>query len=92
MSRGYRSRIKILFDILKQIKILEYEDGIAKPTKIMYRANLSYERLKIYLEELNNKNLIERTKDGYRITEDGDKMLNELEKIINLLKAFGFEP
>jgi len=92
MSRGYRSRVKILYDILKQVKILESKEGIAKPTKIMYRANLSYERMKTYLDELTEKNLIEKCEEGYRITSEGDKMLNELERVISLLKTFGFEP
>ncbi len=92
MSKGYRSRIKILYDILKQVKILEIEEGMARPTKIMYRANLSYERLKTYLDELQDKRLIQKKDDGYIITADGDKMLQELERIINILKTFGFEP
>jgi len=91
MSKGYRSRIRILYDILYQIDILEMEEGVAKPTKIMYKANLSYERLKTYLDELTSKRLIKKVEDGYRLTEQGAKFLMELQKVINLLKMFGFE-
>ena len=92
MSKGYRSRVRILYDILKQVDLLETEEGVARPTKIMYKANLSYERLRIYLAELERRGLIDRSGDGYILTREGSKFLVELERIINLLRAFGFEP
>ncbi len=92
MVRGYRSRVRILYDILKQVDILENIDGVARPTKIMYKANLSYERLKTYIDELERRGLISREGEGYRLTENGARFLIELERIINMLRAFGFEP
>ena len=65
-----RSKMEIYLDILRVTS-----DGNSKPTHIMYRANLSWERLKKYLLFLASQDLItstERTEGTrYEITEKG---------------------
>jgi predicted transcriptional regulator len=67
----YRSRIEIV------AQVLEAAVGGATKTKIMYKAFLSYERLREYLSLLVNNGLIvydERTLE-YKTTERGTRFL-----------------
>jgi len=50
-----RSRIRIYYDILLSVM----EEGNAKPTRVLYKANLSYDRLVKYLDELISKGLLQ---------------------------------
>jgi len=50
---GRRSRFEIYVDILNEIM-----DGVNKPTKIMYGANLSYKPLKEILHSMLDQGLI----------------------------------
>ena len=87
----YRSEIKILADILKVIQ----RERKAKPTRILYKANLSYERLNKYLEKLKTARLILEEEDEsgskyYVLTQEGERFLREYEKFEKFAEAFGF--
>lgn len=86
-----RSKVRILVDIMRAVA----QDGEAKPTRILYGANLSHERLSKYLEELVGKKLLER-RDGsegvrYMVTKDGHAFLTEFRRIEEFSSAFGIE-
>jgi predicted transcriptional regulator len=73
----------------------EGEEG-AGPTKILYAANLSHDRLTQYLEELLEKTLIreadqESDNRVYYLTEKGREFLKEYIRIERFSKAFGIE-
>ena len=72
----------------------EGEDG-AGPTKILYAANLSHDRLTQYIDELLEKELIQETADGdnrcYLLTEKGREFLIEYKKIERFSQAFGID-
>ena len=90
-SARYRSEMKILADILRVVE----EEGKAKPTRILYKANLSYERLNRYLERLKAAGLILEGEDEarsryYVITREGEAFLREYEKFERFAEAFGF--
>ncbi|MCD6408954.1 MAG: hypothetical protein J7L98_01245 [Candidatus Verstraetearchaeota archaeon] len=91
MSRKPRSAIKIYVDILK---VVRGADGRARPTKILYGANLSYERMQRYLAELVKKELLrEEQEEGvtyYVLTEKGYRFLMEYERFERFARAFGF--
>lgn len=85
-----RSKIHILVDILK---LVQRKGGKAKPTHILYGANLSHTRLKKYLNILLENEFLEKlNKDKrvyYEITLKGQKFISEFKKVEELSKAFG---
>lgn len=86
----YRSRLAILVDILEVIA-----EGETKPTRIMYGANLSYDRLQKYLDYLVRMGLINEIKDNeevrYRITEKGLQFIKDARRVLEFMRAFGLE-
>ena len=86
----YRSRLSIIVSILEAIA-----SGEDKPTRIMYHANLSYDRLQKYLSSLVEMGLIEEIKMDvgmrYRLTPQGHTFLRDARRIVNFMRAFGFE-
>ncbi|OYT53129.1 hypothetical protein B6U66_00065 [Candidatus Bathyarchaeota archaeon ex4484_135] len=91
-TKKYRSRLRIISDILS---VLAEEGGSAGPTRILYGANLSHDRLVRYLAEMEQKGLVRRVVDDgktrYEMTEKGWRLLREVRKIEEFLRAFGLE-
>lgn len=91
MAQGEKQRsvLRINLDILNAIK----EEGDAKPTHILYKANLSHERLVKYLEELSAKGLIEMKQQGesrtYTLTPKGVSFLMEMRRTESFVEGFG---
>jgi len=89
--KRYRSRIQIMADILRAIQ----RRGRARVTHILRDANLSHDRLKRYLAELEEKGLVVRRAEGehvvYGLTERGVRFLLEYEKVRRFAEAFGLE-
>jgi len=87
----YRSQIRIFADILHAV---EREKGNAKPTHILYGANLSHDRLVKYLTQLKEQGLIEEIgvsdRTTYSLTDKGIEFLKEFRKISQFAEAFGF--
>jgi len=86
--------MRILADMMRAIQS-EGEEG-AGPTKILYQANLSHDRLTQYLEELVEKELVLESGDGesgrvYSLTEKGREFLREFVKMEKFSEAFGIE-
>ncbi len=93
-KRAYRSKMRILADMMRAIQS-EGEEG-AGPTKILYAANLSHDRLTQYLEELVEKTLIveaepESENRLYHLTEKGREFLQEFVRIERFSQAFGID-
>ncbi|MFW9832744.1 MAG: winged helix-turn-helix domain-containing protein [Candidatus Thorarchaeota archaeon] len=93
-KRAYRSKMRILADMMRAIQS-EGEEG-AGPTKILYAANLSHDRLTQYLDELIEKELIteknpENDSRVYFLTEKGREFLIEFVRIERFSEAFGIE-
>ncbi|HEV2138411.1 MAG TPA: winged helix-turn-helix domain-containing protein [Nitrososphaerales archaeon] len=84
-----RSVLRINLDILNAVR----DEGDAKPTHILYKANLSHERLVRYLDELRAKGLIEVTQEGenrtYRLTTKGVSFLIEMRRAESFVQGFG---
>lgn len=75
-----RSQMEIYVDILKAVA-----DGKKKPTHIMYRANLSWTRLKRYLDFLMSQDLLnEEANEGaaaFSLTQKGKEVIGYFKKI-----------
>jgi predicted transcriptional regulator len=82
--KNNRGKIQIMGDVLTL-----GTSGIKK-THIMYKANLSYEQVHLYLGELIEKRLIEQdvSSDGviYRTTEKGREFLLHYTRVVELLE------
>lgn len=89
-KKKYRSQAGIIYDILRTV----HELGEAAPTRIMYGANLPFDRAKALTEDLVSKGLLERVyRDGrtyLRLTSKGYEALKELERTKKLLEELGF--
>jgi predicted transcriptional regulator len=82
--KNNRGKIQIMGDVLALAT-----SGIKK-THIMYRANLSYEQVHLYLSELIEKKLIMQdvSQDGivYRTTDKGREFLLYYNRIVEFLE------
>ncbi|MBS3054864.1 MAG: hypothetical protein J4452_00020 [Candidatus Aenigmarchaeota archaeon] len=87
-----RSKISILKDILRTI---ERENGRAKPTHILYGANLSHDRLKKYLDNLVAEGFIQKIEEKgqqyYITTLKGKEFFSGINKMKKFFEAFGVE-
>jgi predicted transcriptional regulator len=85
-----RTKIEIVFDLLS---LMQKKGGKVKPTHALYGGNLSYDRLKLYVEEMQRKGLIivtqEKKRTFYEITEQGHHFVSEYKKVKELTDAFG---
>lgn len=73
--------------------LIQKENGKAKPTRILYGANLSHSSLREYLDNLLSNGFIQEIKDNkhvvYSLTDKGYEFINESRKIKRLTEAFG---
>jgi predicted transcriptional regulator len=86
----YRSQMRIYVDIMR---VIQREDNHAKPTRILYGANLSHDRLLKHLEELKALGIIEEIANEerfYKLTQKGIEFLNQFRGVERFAGAFGF--
>jgi predicted transcriptional regulator len=87
----YRSQLRIYVDIMS---VIQRENNQAKPTRILYGANLSHDRLIKYLEELKGLDVIQEsgTEDKtYALTQKGIEFMNNFRRVESFASAFGFK-
>ena len=81
-----RSRLEIYLDVLKVVR-----KGTHRPTRVMYRTNLSWKPLMKVLESMIDQGLIARDEEGvhvtYRITEMGRNVLGYFDQAMDLLEV-----
>jgi predicted transcriptional regulator len=84
-----RSTLKTYLDILVTVR----DEGQAKPTRILQRANLAYDRLNKHLQELVSKQLLEERQEGdsryYILTPKGLEFIDNVRKAEAFVKGFG---
>jgi len=80
-----RSKLEIYLDILRTIR-----KGVNKPTRIMYRTNLSWIPLQKIIESMISQDLIRKIEINKRkkftITEKGKNVLRYFEEMMGLIK------
>ena len=83
--------MKIYVDIMR---VIQREENRAKPTRILYGANLSHDRLLKHLEELKTLGVIEEVVESddrfYKLTQKGIDFLNQFRAVERFATAFGF--
>ena len=87
----YRSQFRIYVDIMS---VIQRENNQAKPTRILYGANLSHDRLVRYLEELKTLGVIQETGTDdkiYGLTQKGIEFMNNFRRVESFASAFGFK-
>jgi predicted transcriptional regulator len=81
-----RSKLEIYIDVLKTIR-----KGTYKPTRIMYRTNLSWKPLMKVLGSLTDQDLISVRDEGnhkfYEITEKGRNVLQYFSRAMESIKV-----
>ena len=86
--RKYRSQAGIILDILEALE----RNGPLNITKLMYYANLPYDRLRETLSKLLEQELIEECdKSKYCITLEGRRALSKLREVRGLLESLGYK-
>ena len=84
-----RSALKIYLDILETVR----DEGNTRPTRILYHANLSHDRLVKYLGELSGRALLEERQDNegkyYVLTSKGLDFINQVKKAEAFVMGFG---
>ncbi len=85
-----RSKLDIVYDMLRAI---EDKGGKIIPTHLLYKSNLSHQRMKLYLEELKQRNLIveahHKDKLHYELTDEGRKFIQNFKQMKQFTEAFG---
>jgi len=87
----YRSQFRIYVDVMQ---VIQREGNQAKPTRILYGANLSHDRLVKYLDELKGLGVIQEsgTDDKvYSLTQKGIEFMNNFRRVESFASAFGFK-
>jgi predicted transcriptional regulator len=87
----YRSQLRIYVDIMR---VIQREGNEAKPTRILYGANLSHDRLVKYLDELKTLEVIQETgtdEKFYSLTQKGIEFMNNFRRVESFASAFGFK-
>ena len=72
VRRSKRSRYEIIHDVLDQCQTP------SRKTWVMYKANLSYDLVGKYLDDLKAKGYVETTNGLYHVTEKGKELLEIL--------------
>ncbi len=85
-----RNKLEIVRDVLKSI---QDKGGVIKPTHLLYKSNLSHNRLKEYVDELTGKSLIMeqelKGKTMIVLTQQGYEFLEKFDKLREFTDAFG---
>lgn len=85
-----RNKIEIINDILTSI---QNKNGKIKPTHLLYQSNLSYKKMKEYIDELIKKEMMKENKveknKYYAITDKGLKFVSEFKKMREFTESFG---
>ena len=82
-----RDRLKIYGDILLVLSDLSREEKIVL-THVQVQIGVPFDRLKIYMSELNNLGLIE-DQTSFKLTEKGKQYIVEYGKVLDFMKRMG---
>ncbi len=85
-----RSKQDIIFDMLRAI---QQKGGSIKPTHLLYKSNLSHQRMKEYVAELKQRGLVKdellKEKTMFMLTDQGYEFLQKFQQLKAFTEAFG---
>ena len=85
-----RSKQDIIYDMLRAVQA---KGGTIKPTHLLYKSNLSHQRMKEYVQELKERKLLEeQPKDDrtvFALTQNGYEFLQKFQQLKAFTEAFG---
>lgn len=84
-----RDRMKIYADILSIIQT-EARKGKIVLIRVQQKTNVPFDRLKVYLSELEELSLIQND-SSLRLTEKGRRYITEYERVLDFMKRMGLE-
>ncbi len=80
-----RSKLQIFYDIIVAINQDKFENEKVSKTRIQQKCNTSYDKLLKYLDEMEQKGLIQTSQD-IEITQRGKKFFNDYSRVNNLIE------
>ncbi len=80
-----RSKLQIFYDIIVAINQDKIENEKVSKTRIQQKCNTSYDKLVKYLDEMEQKGLIQTSQD-IEITQRGQKFFNDYSRVNNLIE------
>lgn len=85
-----RNKVDIVFDMLNA---MQQKGGRILPTHLLFKSNLSHQRMKLYIAELVEKKLIlpvsDKGKLFYELTDEGRAFLVQFKQVRAFTEAFG---
>ena len=84
VAKERRSKIQLYYDIVSAIVEDSQNNDSVSPTRIQFKCNTSYDKLTKYLEEIKERQIIEKEKT-IRITDKGMKFHQDYSKINSLI-------
>lgn len=89
MAKSYRSRSRLVLDLLRAIR----DEGDAYTTRLLLLANLTHSRLQTHVAEMQASGWIEpwteNERKGWRLTDEGRRVLAGLETVERTMQDFG---
>jgi predicted transcriptional regulator len=83
-----RDKMKIYGDLLSILKAESRNSEKIVVTRIQAKLNVPFDRLKCYISDLEELNLIE-DQDSYKLTKKGKQYLNEYTSILDFMERMG---
>ena len=88
MKKARRNKMKIYGDLLSILKAEKRNKDKLVLTHLQVKMNVPFDRLKSYLSDLENLNLIE-DQNSYNLTQKGNQYLSEYMKILDFMERMG---
>jgi len=86
-----RDKIDIVNDMLEAIR---NSRGKIKPTHLLYKSNMAHTKMKIYINELKDKGMVdeifEKKRKFFTITEKGLNFIEDYRRMKEFANVFGF--
>jgi predicted transcriptional regulator len=87
-KKARRDKMKIYGDLLSTLKSEQNKMDKIILTRIQNKMNVPFDRLKNYISDLENLELIE-DQVGYNLTQKGKQYLDEYKKILDFMERMG---